>query len=578
MKATANTIDLQWLEKASSAVSLSDMEIFIFPELLYSLTLANILSPRVWAWRDDPWFKGIEKMTPYRRVLRLRQFIMDNYEFNLDLNTWGLTNKPRELARFAPFIDEETLSRSNALFGYEGDKYYFDIDIRRHFGLDKYTSDSIPYWKTETVESMDAFKYREGYSQGAGECVSLSTLYAAALFIVCRIPLDDIYLLATPLHSQNYVDAREGMLTNNRRVVTKNMWYNGSELSVRAQRAIRNEQITIVSHHTGHIHVAYPEATIDRKVYESFKKKLDQYLVTEVNAEVVANFLRQESHLQSCFQIVHMRHGKPHYIRAERVYAYEHNSPYRVSDQTLDKLLADIEGDEYSLHPIEERVSMSIFESFFKAHKVDLSKPEDLERLRSQFTCNNMRSQEILESLIAFCRIDAKYPDQTEPKTFVTDLVPLDITLDMDREAILARLDSIRDQHPVADLAMYAYRDMTRTDWTPFMKAAIERNPVCIEETKKLTDEEVTTKLGELPNESIFEGPRLAQPDEVWNFGRGDGVERAICLAAIWHARHPEAALTLTVTPDQATLDMDGSSVSWPSLKGLDKTVQINTS
>jgi hypothetical protein len=45
------------------------------------------------------------------------------------------------------------LKQSNALFGYEGDKYYFDIDIRKHFGLDKYDSDIIPYWKTETVEA-----------------------------------------------------------------------------------------------------------------------------------------------------------------------------------------------------------------------------------------------------------------------------------------------------------------------------------------------------------------------------------------------------------------------------------------
>ena len=71
------------MEKYSSAMTLSDMEIFIFPELLYSLLLANLMSPRIWAWRDDPWFAKIGKMTPYRRVLRLKQFIIDHYEFNL---------------------------------------------------------------------------------------------------------------------------------------------------------------------------------------------------------------------------------------------------------------------------------------------------------------------------------------------------------------------------------------------------------------------------------------------------------------------------------------------------------------
>ncbi len=51
----------QDLERKSSAVTLSDMEVFIFPELMYSLVLANIMSPRIWKWRDDPWFDGAEQ-------------------------------------------------------------------------------------------------------------------------------------------------------------------------------------------------------------------------------------------------------------------------------------------------------------------------------------------------------------------------------------------------------------------------------------------------------------------------------------------------------------------------------------
>ena len=228
------------LEKYSSALTLSDMEIFIFPELLYALTLANILSPRLWAWRDHEWFAKLDGMTPYRRILRLKQFIIDNYEFNLDLDTWGLTTQEREIERFRPWMDEATIAQSNALFGYEGDKYYFSLDIRRHFGLDKYDGNIIPYWKTETVEAMDAFRFKDGYQTGAGECVSLSTLYAAAMFVVCRIPLEDIFLFATPLHSQNFIDTADGVLTNNRRVVTKNMWFNGTELTEKAQRALRH--------------------------------------------------------------------------------------------------------------------------------------------------------------------------------------------------------------------------------------------------------------------------------------------------------------------------------------------------
>ena len=32
-------------------------------------------------------------------------------------------------------------------------------------------------------------------------------------------------------------------------------------------------------------------------------------------------------------------------------------------------------------------------------------------------------------------------------------------------------------------------------------------------------------------NKSIYEDTRLAQPDEAWNFGTADGIEKAILLA-----------------------------------------------
>lgn len=125
----------------------------------------------------------------------------------MDLDTWGLTTKDRELARFSPYISLKELSASNALFGYEGDKYYFDIDIRKHFHLDQYTTDVIPYWKTETAEAMTAFVHKDGFNTGGGECVSFSLLYFAALYIIAGVPLERLYMLATPLHSQNFVAA-----------------------------------------------------------------------------------------------------------------------------------------------------------------------------------------------------------------------------------------------------------------------------------------------------------------------------------------------------------------------------------
>ena len=97
--------------------------------------------------------------------------------------------------------------------------------------LDKYTTDIIPYWKTETVEAMTAFRYQGIICRPVPENVfHLSALYAAALFIMGRIPLENIFLIGTPLHSQNFIDIHEGVLTNNRRIVTKKMWFNGTSI------------------------------------------------------------------------------------------------------------------------------------------------------------------------------------------------------------------------------------------------------------------------------------------------------------------------------------------------------------
>ena len=563
------------MEKYSSAVTLSDMEIFVFPELLYGLVLANIMSPRLWAWREDPWFSDIHKLKPYRRILRLKQHIIDHYEFNLDLDTWGLTTKADELARFQPWIDEATLSKSNALFGYEGDKYYFDLDIRRHFGLDKYTTDTIPYWKTETLEAMDAFVLRPGYRLGAGECVSLSTLYAAAMFVVCGIPLDDIYLMATPLHSQNFITVNDGIITNNRRIMTKNMWFNGSEQTVKAQRALRHEQVTIVSHHTGHVHCVYPEATIDPAHYEKFKRELRAYASTHVDMEILANFLRQHSELQRCFQFCRDCHGRSQWIEAEKVYAYEHTSSYKASDRTRDKLLDEIEMDMFYTERIPGRICINILDEFFRENKIDIAKPADIEKLKAALNTECTGACSVVDRLADFARLEPRFPDSFADKQFQNSR-PLPLTPDMPRPTIVQRVAELRGEHPSADLAFYAYRDWAATDWRPFVKAAMERNPVCVQATRDWSVEHVVETVRGWPDESIYDTTRVAQPDEVWNYRRGDGVEKALLLANILAKRHPSLHVSLVIEPDHATVRQGDHVIDLPSNKGLQGTIALH--
>ena len=556
------------LEKYSSAVTLSDMEIFVFPELLYALLLANIMSPRIWKWRDDPWFAKIDKMSPRRKIDRLKQYIIDHYEFNLDLDTWGLTDQQTELKRFTPFMDAKTISASNALFGYEGDKHYFDQDIRRHFGLEKYNSTVIPYWKTETVEAMDAFVRREGYRTGAGECVSLSTLYAAALFIVCGIPLEDIFLMATPLHSQNFVVVGDGVLTNNRRIVTKNMWFNGTELTDKAQRALRHEQITMVLNNTGYVHCVYPEYTMEPAHYKRFRQKIGAYLSTDITFEILANFLRQNSRFQKCFQICHDVHGKKRWIAAERAYAYEHSAPYKVGDSTRSQLLQEIDSDEFYCDPIPGRICLPKLEEFFKNNPIQHYDADNMAELGKKLECSSSDKNEMLAALAKFVHLEPEFP-ALETK-ISKPWKKLGIVAGMSRDEIVVYVDSMRTENRSADLAFYALRDLSRTDWTPFLKAAVERNPVCIAGATDLTDDSLIQILKNMPDESIYDGPRLAQPDEVWNYRTGDGIEKAFLLANVWQKRHPEEKIEISVQPDRAELRLGNRTVGFTSSKGLD--------
>jgi len=561
----------QELQRKTSAVSLSDMEMFIFPELIYSLVLANLMSPCIWKWREDPWFAGLERMKPYRRITRLKQYIMNHYAFNLDLNTWGLTTKQEQLARFSDFIDEDTLAHSNALFGYEGDKYYFDLDIRTHFGLDKYVGEVIPYWKTETVEAMDAFQYKENYNTGAGECVSLAALYAAALFLVARIPLKDIYLMATPLHSQNYVDLDDGLLTNNRRLVTKNMWFNGTPLSGQARRALEKEKVTLIAHETGCIHTIYDEATISPEAYSHFSDCVGNYLKTDINAENMGNFIRQNHEIQQCFQICWAPHGSKKYIPAERVFAYEHGSPYRINDNTRDKLLSDIYLEEFSTSKIPERVVLNDIEDYLKKNRVNIDRPEDIRKLKDFIGHDCLRVQRAVDLLITFCRTEPQLPE-TEGKTFITDQKPLALDFDMGREEMITHLESLRDGNRMADMAFYAYRDLNRTEAEPFVLAAIQRNPVTLDKSRELTLEQILERLDTMEDCSIYdEQGRLAQPDEVWNFHRGDGAEKALVLANILRHRNPLEKLHIAVDDTEVILYTAEKNYTFASCKGIRK-------
>ena len=561
------------LEKYSSAITLSDMEIFVFPELMYSLVLANIMSPIIWKWRQEDSFKKLKGKNSYRKLMRLRQFIMDEIDFNLDLETWGLTSKEKEIKRFEKFISPDEIARSNALFGYQGDKYYFDVDIRRHFGLDKYNNDIIPYWKTETIEAMNAFRLKEGYQSAAGECVSLAALYAAAAFIVCQIPLEDIYMILTPLHSQNFLDMQDGILTNNRRLVTKTMWFNGTAISNKAQRALRNENITIVAHSSGYIHCLYKDATIEKNRYQDFNKKLNSYLSAELSLSIIANFLRTNRDYQKFFQVCRECHGQPHFLKAEVLFQYEHGSNYRIADKTFDKLLAEISDEDFVRYQLPGRIRCDELDDFIERQKPDIRTAEGKTVFRQFIEPTIPQAQHFIDELIDFIHIEAKLPSAN--KDYITT-EPIELSTELNREQIIDYLQQVRRKNPTADLAFYAYRDMENCRWEPFVKAALERNPVSVKMTEDMSPDEAYTWLKQMSNTSIYDGKRLAQPDEVANYKTGDGLEKALALANIISQRSPGKCIEIISDENQVILKGQ-NEYRFESNKNIKKRISISS-
>ena len=560
------------LEKYSSAITLSDMEIFVFPELMYSLLLANIMSPIIWQWRELDCFRKLDGKSTYRKLMRLKQFIIDEFEFNLDLETWGLTSQSREIKRFEKFISPDDIARSNALFGYQGDKYYFDVDIRRHFGLDKYDNDSIPYWKTETIEAMNAFRLKEGYKTAAGECVSLAALYAAAAFVVCEIPLENIYMILTPLHSQNFIDIQDGILTNNRRLVTKTMWFNGTAISNKAQRALRNENITIVAHSSGYVHCLYKDATIERKCYQEFSRKLDKYLSEDISLAFFANFLRSNHNYQKYFQVCRDCHGQPQFLKAETIFHYEHGSNYRVADKTFDKLIAEVSDEDFVPYQLPGRIRCDELDDFIQQQKPDLRTDQGKTAFLKYIEPAISDTQSFMDDLLNFLHTEAKLPGHD--KNFLPP-DPLEISAEQGREQIIDYLQHKRQSNTTVDLAFYTYRDMESCRWAPFIKAAVERNPVSITMAGSMSLEQVYEWLGKMQNNSIYDNGRLAQPDEVANYMTGDGLEKAFLLANVIRERGPAQDMEI-ITEKNDVLLKGQKEYRFISTKGLIKRVSVD--
>jgi hypothetical protein len=76
--------------------------------------------------------------------------------------------------------------------------------------------------------------------------------------------------------------------------------------------------------------------------------------------------------------------------------------------------------------------------------------------------------------------------------------------------------------------------------------------------------------LNTLDSESIYDEPfRLAQPDEVVNYGRGDGLEKAISLINYIKNRMPQDSFELGKSGDSLIVKLSKQEFRFPSSKNV---------
>jgi hypothetical protein len=181
-------------------------------------------------------------------------------------------------------------------------------------------------------------------------------------------------------------------------------------------------------------------------------------------------------------------------------------------------------------------------------------------------------AEQFVSQLGDFVHTEAKLP-ALDRNYLRTD--PIEIPVDQSREQIVDYLQTIRSSNSTADLAFYAYRDMQACDWDPFVKASAERNPVSIRMTNQMSIDEVYIWLAKMNNSSIYNGKRLAQPDEVANYQTSDGLEKAFLIANVIRQRNPEQDIEITVDNNDVIVKAP-NEYRFVSDKGLKKQLRMS--
>ena len=226
------------LAQLSTAVSLTVLEIDFYPnQLIPAFLLANLMSPALWAWRSEKnaFSNDGALLSPKNRLNQLQRFFHRYTFLNLPEqpggDAWRLLNFADEEERFGVEFVQKIRAEYDATFRKllaENPESQFGQIINQPF----YRQGFFPRLKNETLEVMNAFARVDAMEgKRAGKCIGLGMLWAAAMCVWGRFPLDHIIITGNRAHMFVFLDEESGHLLNNTKWFSNTRINNRSELS-----------------------------------------------------------------------------------------------------------------------------------------------------------------------------------------------------------------------------------------------------------------------------------------------------------------------------------------------------------
>ena len=223
------------IELRSRAVSLTVLELDVNKEILIpAYFLANLLSPALWQWRQQRRaFDANGRLLSEKRRCRelerhFRRYAFTHYPDCPGGDPWGLLFFPAEEQRLGKeYIRQVRQEYDQTL------RRLLETNAESQFGQivlqDYYHQGYFPRLRNEIIDVMDA--YRRVSPKGSGKCAALTMLWAAALCVWARFPLENIYIIGNKAHMFAFLDEGDGHLFNNTKWFHKVRIHNASELS-----------------------------------------------------------------------------------------------------------------------------------------------------------------------------------------------------------------------------------------------------------------------------------------------------------------------------------------------------------